>query len=117
MDTEVLVSRMNTDVLKKQYSEDIQTDFEFQLLDMRRQKNRAEEEFENASERWRAERRKLNSEIDRLETELASGKRPISEDLVKIQQEFDERAQKSSAEWEAERKRLTTEISNLHRAV
>ena len=103
MDTEVLVSRMNTDVLKKQYSEEVQTEFEFQLLEMRRQKNRAEEDLENASERWRAECRKLNTEIDRLETELASGKRPISEDLVKIQQEFEDKAQKSSAEWETER--------------
>ena len=117
MDTEVLVARMNTDVLKKQYSDEGQTDFEFQLLDMRRQKNRAEDELENASERWRSERRRLNAEIDRLETELASGKRPISEDLVKIQQEFDDKMQKSSAEWDNERKRLTTEISNLHRAI
>src|SRR5437016_13320811 len=115
MDTEVLVSRMNTDVLKKQYSEEVQTEFEFQLLEMRRQKNRAEEELENASERWRSERRRLNTEIDRLETEVAGGKRPIAEDLMKIQQEFEEKATKSSAEWEAERKRLTTEISNLHR--
>src|SRR5215510_6466435 len=65
---------MEKDGLKKQIFDEVQSQFEAKLREAKRQKTEAEEELESASERWRTERRRLNSEIDRLESALTEAK-------------------------------------------
>ncbi len=103
--------------------------FETKLREVRKQKSQVEEELESVSERWRAERRRLNSEIDRLEAALAEAKdvrRKPAEgkqtgidplEVAKMQAAADERIKKAEKGFEAEREKLRTEISRLQRAV
>src|ERR1043166_5878811 len=108
---------MDIEVLRKQLTEEIQTQFESKLREAKRQKTQAEEELENAAERWRTERRRLNSEIDRLETEIAEAKtrqrtadvKPAAlppEEVTKLQQVAEEKLNKATAEWQGERGQL-----------
>jgi chromosome segregation ATPase len=92
---------MDDEALRKEIIEMVQSDFESQVREFRRQKNNAEEELDSASERWRLERRKLKAEIDHLEDKLSSIKT----------------ARAAPAEWEDERERLKAEISRLEAAV
>jgi hypothetical protein len=112
MDTE-------TDILRKQIAEEVQAEFEVQLRDMRRQKNRAEEDHEEAAAKWRAEKRRLNDEVDRLETELmTAGKGSFSSSESSVNQwEIEEKIRKAAADWEAERERLISQIARLQSAV
>ncbi len=70
-------------------------DFEAQMRELRRQKNNAEEELDNATERWRIERRKLKAEIDQLEQKVGRG------------------GGTGEADWQAERERLASEVARL----
>jgi predicted nucleic acid-binding Zn-ribbon protein len=122
---------MDVDVLKKQLAEEIQAEYETKLRDLKRDKTHAEEELENAAERWRTERRRLNSEIDRLEAALSEAKGRgrgkstpdgktggISpEELAKVQHASEEKLQQAKAEWNAERERLLSQNARLERAV
>src|SRR5882672_11531931 len=87
------------------------------------------EELESASERWRSEKRRLNSEIDRLEgalTEARNSKPKRAADsksagldpaaIAKLQ-EADEKLKKASQEWDAERARLQSQVNRLEGAV
>src|SRR5579883_403671 len=92
------------------------------------------EDMEEAAERWRAERRRLNAEIDKLESELADAKaanarkraaaqteaKTIGIDpacLLKIQEAADEKLKKASTDWETERAQLKSQINRLEGAV
>lgn len=90
------------------------------------------QEMEEASERWRTERRKLNDEIDQLEAALAEAKSTAAqkpalalqqvatldrESPDEIQHIAEETLRKASEEWEVERARLSAEIRRLERAV
>jgi len=122
---------MDKEALRKQLIEEIQGQFESKLRDAKRQKTEAEEELESASERWRAERRRLNSEIDRLESALTEAKDPAArkgapdakgaqvdpQEIAKIQKAADEKLKEASTEWETERTRLNTQIARLERSV
>jgi chromosome segregation ATPase len=94
---------MDVEALRKQITEQVQTDFESQVRELRRQKNNAEEELDGASERWRLERRRLKTEIDRLEESLASAKvagRSATES-------------DGGAAWQQERDRLRAQVAGL----
>ncbi len=105
--------------------------FESKLKQLKRQKQQAEEELESSAERWRAEKRRLNGEIDRLETDLAdakakSAKRPAGDSktarmdpaaIARIQEAADEKLKTAAAEWAAERARLKSQINRLEGAV
>ena len=65
---------MDKDLLRRQLVDEIQAEFDSKLRQAKRQKEQAEVELEAASERWRAEKRRLNSEIDRLEAALVDAK-------------------------------------------
>src|SRR5947209_15058336 len=65
---------MDKDLLRRQIVDEIQAEFDTKLKQAKRQKEQAEGELETASERWRSEKRRLNSEIDRLEAALADAK-------------------------------------------
>src|SRR5215468_7114558 len=110
---------MDVDILRKKLTEEIQSQYETKLREARRQKANAEEELENASERWRTERRRLNAEIDRLEAALAEKEggrnKPAgdgkstgvpAEEIAKLQKAAEEKLKKAMAEWNAERERL-----------
>src|SRR5262245_46275673 len=91
------------------------------------------DDMEEASERWRAEKRRLNAEIDKLETALADAKNNVarkktgpaagkSEAMdalahVKAQEAADQKVRKAQDEWQAERAKLMSEINRLEGAV
>src|SRR3989475_6193420 len=120
--------------LRRQITDELQTEFENKLRQVKKQKEQAEGELETASERWRAEKRRMNSEIDRLEAAVvdaksaAARKRPGSDSdqksqgidpatIVKLQEAADEKLKKAAAAWEAERAQLKSQINRLEGAV
>jgi chromosome segregation ATPase len=104
--------------------------FETKLKQLRRQKEQVEEELESSSERWRAEKRRLNGEIERLESALseakAKAKRPADNGknvgidpavIARIQDGANEKLQLATKDWEEERARLKSQINRLEGAV
>src|SRR5213594_4447439 len=122
---------MDKDLLRRQIVDEIQAEFDTKLRQAKRQKEQAEGELEAASERWRAEKRRLNSEIDRLETALVDAKAALARkrpdsgkssgidpaDLIKLQEAADEKLRKATALWDAEREQLKSQINRLEGAV
>jgi chromosome segregation ATPase len=125
---------MDNELLRRQITDELQVEFETKLRQVRRQKEQAEGELETASERWRAEKRRMNSEIDRLEAAVvdaksaAARKRPGSDSdqksqgidpatLLKLQEAADEKLKKAAVDWEAERAQLKSQINRLEGAV
>jgi chromosome segregation ATPase len=122
---------MDTEALKRRITQELNDQFEGKLREARREKTEMEEEMESASERWRVERRRLNSEIDRLEAALteakaAAAKKPAeakvetedkSAELAGMLAAADERLAVASKEWEVERDRFVSEISRLQESV
>ena len=78
---------------------DLET-LESQVRELRRQKNNAEEELDNASERWRLERRKLKADIDQLEHKLSATRAGAPDN-------------DGGAAWEQERERLKAQVLGL----
>jgi hypothetical protein len=103
--------------------------FETKLKQLKRQKEEAEEELESSAEKWRAEKRRLNAEVDRLESALLdakakSAKRPADSKggmdpaaVARIQEAADQKVKMAEQEWEAERARLKSQINRLEGAV
>ena len=121
---------MEIEALRRQLSEEIATQFEAKLREAKRQKSQIEEEFEQSSEKWRTERRRLNSEIDRLESALAEARqsgRDFAEarpdlavdpqEIARLQAAADETIKEASQAWEKERGRLQAEISRLQEGI
>src|SRR5262245_45752813 len=121
---------MDKETLRKQLYEEIHSQFEAKLREARREKTQLEEEIESASEKWRAERRRLNSEIDRLEFKVGeargtrrknpdpkSGKPAEPEEGSKVQAEAEERIQQAAQAFEGERQQFQAEISRLQRGI
>ena len=121
---------MEIEALRRQLSEEIAAQFEAKLREARRQKSQIEEEFEQSSEKWRTERRRLNSEIDRLESALAearqSGRESAEtrpdlavdpEEIARLQAAADEKIKEAAQAWEKERVRLQAEISRLQEGI
>jgi hypothetical protein len=99
---------------------------------MRRQRQQLEEDFENAREQWRAERRNLNSEIEQLEeaAELAreAAKQQISEELqselrfqledaVRSRQQAEADLILSRQKFDADRNNLKSQIAGMQARV
>ena len=122
---------MDKDVIRREVAEELQAQYDSRLREVKKQKSQAEEELESAAERWRGERRKLNAEIDRLESALSTARDSSSRrvppaagppavdplELAKIREASEERLRKASSEWETERARLCSQIARLERAV
>ena len=122
---------MDNELLRQQIADEIQAEFESKIRQLKRQKEQAEGELEAATERWRAEKRRMNAEIDRLETALAEAKASAgrkrtdgdqsqtldSAAIAKLQQAADEKLKNATAEWDAERLRLKSQINRLEGAV
>jgi len=122
--------RMETEALRRQLSEEIAAQFDAKLREAKRQKAQIEEEFEQSSEKWRTERRRLNAEIDRLESALAEARqtgRDSSEsqpevgidpqEIAKLQAAAEEKLREAGQAWEKERARLQAEISRLQEGI
>jgi chromosome segregation ATPase len=92
-------------------------DFDAQLRELKRQKSQVEEELETSSGKWRTERRRLNSEIDRLESALASAKRSSGGNSGEMQKAFDEKFSRAEAEWKSERDRLLASVNRLEESL
>jgi len=121
---------MEKEAPRKQALEEVQRQYEAKLRDAKRQRSQLEAELESVSERWRAERRRLNAEVDRLESALAEARESRKNsygskvdqgfdplDVAKIQSAADEKVRKASKAWDVEREKLLKEISRLQRAV
>jgi len=120
---------MNNEALRKEIYEELHSQYESKLKDAKKQKSQLEEELESSGAKWRAERRRLNAEIDRLENALSDNRdtrrktgdgkasRTENPDSAKIQAAADEKLKKATQEWEGERKKLETEIARLQRGV
>jgi chromosome segregation ATPase len=121
---------MEIEALRRQLSEEIAAQFEAKLREAKRQKSQIEEEFEQSSEKWRTERRRLNSEIDRLESALAEARqsgRDFAEarpdltvdpqEIAKLQAAAEEKIKEAAQAWEKERARLQAEISRLQEGI
>jgi hypothetical protein len=122
---------MDKEALRRQVHAELQSEFDAKLRDAKKQKSRLEEELESESEKWRSERRRLNQEIDRLESALAVArdtrrKTPKPEAIVsvadtqelsKLQAAADERLKRAQREWESEREKLEAEVARLQQGV
>jgi|GEM_PF-3508767 len=91
------------------------------------------DDMEEASERWRTEKRRMNAEIDKLEAALAEARttaarkkpgaipgKPDAIDplaVAKAQEAAEQRVRRAQDEWEAERAKLLSEINRLEGAV
>ena len=91
------------------------------------------EDMEEAAEKWRSERRRLNAEIDKLEADLAEAKAKAARKgaaateaknagpdpvmVAKLQEAADERVKKAASEWETERAQLKSQVNRLEGAV
>src|SRR5215831_3112861 len=91
------------------------------------------EDMEEAAERWRTERRRLNAEIDKLESALADAKATSARKrataaaeaktavdpaaMAKLQEAAEEKLKKATATWETERAQLNSQINRLEGAV
>src|SRR5215470_4045016 len=117
---------MDKENLRQQLYEEIHSQFETKLREAKREKSQLEEEIETASEKWRAERRRLNTEIDRLESKLAetretrrkspdvkSAKAADPQEVTKIQAAAEEKIKKAAQAFEADREKFQAEISRL----
>src|SRR5262245_5699860 len=123
----VIIGAMDQEALRKQLYEEIEAQFDAKLREAKRQKAELEEEIEQSSEKWRAERRRLNSEIDRLEADLAEarqtgrkatdaksgGRTADPQEIAKIQAAAEEKVKKAAKDWEAEKAKLQAEVSRL----
>jgi hypothetical protein len=92
-----------------------------------------QQENDGAAEQWRAERRRLNAEIDKLESALVDAKaaastrkrggaaeKPQTVDALayaKVQEASEEKIRAARKEWEDERAKLLSKINRLEGAV
>jgi hypothetical protein len=120
---------MDKDSLRKQLYDEIHSQFEARLREARRQNAELEEEIELSEDKWRNERRRLNSEIDRLElviaddrearrkTPTAKNKGIDPQEVTKLQAAAEEKFRNAEQAWAAERAKLNSEVSRLQNGI
>src|SRR5262249_48624333 len=106
--------------------------FETKITELQRQQSRLEEDFENARARWRADRRSLHAEIERLEHALAeaaqNARRAISDEIhselrfhveqaVQARQQIELEFADARKTFESERDCLKKQISEMQDTV
>ena len=111
---------------------EVQAQYEKKLKDMKRQRQQLEEDFENAREQWRAERRNLNNEIEQLEEaaeqareaakqqisdELQSELRFQLEDAVRSRQQAEADLVLARQKFETDRNHLKAQIAGMQARV
>src|SRR5215510_7937539 len=121
---------MDRETLRKQLYEELYLQFDAKLQEAKRQKSQLEDEMEASSEKWRAERRRLHSEIDKLETKLVesrevrrkiggttAGRMVESQELANVKAAAEESLKRATEDFEADRARLQAEISRLQSGI
>ena len=111
---------------------EVQSQYEKKLKEMKRVHAQLEEEFENAREQWRTERRNLNSEIEQLEEtterarevamqqvsdELQSQLRFQLEEAVRSHQQAEADLVLARQKFETERNNLKAQIAGMQASV
>ena len=111
---------------------EVQAQYEKKLKDTKRQRQQIEEDFENAREQWRAERRNLNNEIEQLEEaaeqareaakqqiadELHSELRFQLEDAVRSRQQAEADLILARQKFESDRTNLRSQIAGMQARV
>lgn len=112
----------------QQLIEEIQVRYEKRFKEIKRQHEQLEEDFEDARDQWRGERRNLNAEIEQLEGAVErarqTAKQQISDDLqseIRFQleeasrnrQQLEQDLLNKEQKFEAERTRLKAQISGM----
>src|SRR5262252_3621964 len=121
---------MDRETLRKQLYEELYLQFDAKLQEAKRQKAQIEEEMEASAEKWRGERRRLHSEIDKLETKLVETRevrrktagtmadRVVdAQELAKVKAAAEESLKRATEDFEADRSRLQAEISRLQSGI
>jgi class 3 adenylate cyclase len=112
----------------QQLIEQVQVQYEKKLKDMKRQQEILEEEFENARDQWRSERRNLNGEIEQLEESAErarqAAREQVSDDLqseirfqldeaVRTRQQLEQDLVAAQQKFETEKNYLKSQISSM----
>jgi hypothetical protein len=115
-----------------QLIEELHAQFERKMKEMKGMHEQIENDFEATRDQWRQERRRLNSEIERLEESLQTAsddaRRQVSGDLqseIRFQLEETLHAREQSeqdfaaatAKWQSERNALKSQIDAMQRSV
>jgi class 3 adenylate cyclase len=121
-----------SDSANEQLIEEIQSQYERKLKDMKRIQDQLEEELEVAREQWRTERRRMTSEIEELEESVErardSARQQAAETLhselrfqlqeaLSARQLAEQQLAETNAKWEAENSRLKAHIASMQATV
>jgi hypothetical protein len=108
--------------------QEVQAQYERKFKDLKRQQDQLEEEFENARDQWRNERRNLNAEIEQTEeaAERAriSARAQVSDDMqseirfqleeaIRARQQLEQDLLTAKQKFEADRNNLKAEIAGM----
>jgi class 3 adenylate cyclase len=112
----------------QQLIEEVQSRYEKKIKELRREQEKFEEEFENARDQWRTERRNLNAEIEQLEEAAERARQTtrsqISDDMqseirfqleeaLHARQQLEQNLMIANQKFEAERNNLRAEIATM----
>src|SRR6266850_475771 len=112
----------------QQLIQEVEAQYEKKFKDMKRKEDQLEEEFENARDQWRVERRSLNTKIEQLEETATrarqSARAQVSDDLqseirfqleeaIRTRQQLEQDIMSANQRFEAERNNLKAEIASM----
>jgi class 3 adenylate cyclase len=116
----------------KQLIDDVQERYERRLREVKKRQEDLEEEFDNAREQWRNERKSLNAEIEKLEEAVERARQvarqELSDDIhselrfqletaIQARQQLEQEISSTQQNFEAERKNLKAQISSMQATV
>ena len=116
----------------QQLIDELQTQYDKKLKDLKRQQEQLEEEFENARDQWRAERRNLTEEIEDLEEAVEQAREgareQVAEDLrselrfqvdeaIRARQQAEQDLVTALQKFEAERNNFKAQIAAMQGSV
>jgi chromosome segregation ATPase len=112
----------------QQLIQQVQLQYEKKLKDLKKQQQQIEEDFENARDQWRTERRTLNGEIEQLEesverarqaareqasADLQSELRFQVEEAIRARQQLEQDLAAAQQKFETERNTLKAQINGM----
>jgi class 3 adenylate cyclase len=121
-----------SDTATQQLIEEVQARYEKQLKDYKKQHDGLEDDFEQARDQWRAERRNFNAEIEGLEeaverarqgareqlsTDLQSEIRFQLEEAVRSREQIEQELASTRQKFEAERINFKAQIASMQASV
>jgi class 3 adenylate cyclase len=121
-----------SDSATQQLIEEVQVRFEKRFKEQKKQQELLEEDFENARDQWRAERRNLNAEIEQLEESIERARQTaraqLSEDLqseirfqleesIRARQQVEQDMVAAQQKFDVERNNLRAQIASMQGSV